>query len=324
MIRRLPLLAALLAAAPAPEPPVTIGPSLAQARAFGASTGESLWPGYGSAPFGFLLLQSGGETLLCRESAPEGFTAEGKEPATGCTRYGRGRTQLPAGLLAAMPIFGPPADIVMGTPEATGRTQGAWLRTILHEHFHQWQWALPGHFARVDTLDLKGDDKTGMWMLNFPFPYDDAGVAAAYTAASNALADALERRGTPSFGAAFDRYLAARRRFEASVSARDWRYLDFQLWQEGVARWTEIQLGKTYPDRAVREAAAELERATLADLRKPDLKRQRRELAYPYGAAEAMLMSECGPAWRKAYPAVLATSGLLALARKSCPASRRR
>jgi hypothetical protein len=185
-----------------------------------------------------------------------------------------------------------------------------------------WQWSLPDYYRRVDALDLNGGDTTGMWMLDFPFPYENAAAGRAYAEASAALADALERRGQPSFPPAFDLYLAARRRFAASVSAREWRYLDFELWQEGTARWTEIQLGKVYPDPAVRDAATALEKATLAGLREADLKTQRRELAYPYGAAEAMLMSACGPAWRKAYPSVLANTKLLTIARESCPSAR--
>ena len=312
----------LAAAAPAPEPGVEIGPALAQARAFAAGTGEALWPGYGAAPFGFLLLEPDREILLCRPDPPSGFEPDGTDPATGCPRLRRGRTELPAGLLAALPMFGPPAVIVMGTPATTGRARAAWLRTILHEHFHQWQWSLPDNQKRVAALDLAGADRSGMWMLNFPFPYESAPAGAAYAAASNALADALEKRGRPGFAAAFDSYLAARRRFAASVSAREWRYLDFELWQEGVARWSEIQLGKAYPDLAVRDAAAALEKATLASLRKPDLKAQRRELAYPFGAGEAMLMSACGPQWRRAYPKVLGMTALLTLARRSCPAGR--
>lgn len=296
-----------------------LGQMLAQVRAFSAASGESLWPGYGSAPSGFLLVDADKEVLLCQPGTPEGFTADGIEPMTRCQRWSRPRTNLPATLLAALPILGQPSTIVMGTPEGTGKPLASWLRTILHEHFHQWQTAQPDYYKRVEKLDLSGSDKTGMWMLNFPFPYDRAPVASAYTAASNALADALELRGKSGFSAAFDRYLAARRRFAGSVSKREWRYIDFQLWQEGVARWTEMQLGKMYPDAAVRASAVALEQDVLAQLRKPDLARQKRELVYPFGAGEAMLMSACGSAWRESYLSVLGNGDLLAAARKACP-----
>ena len=238
--------------------------------------------------------------------------------ATGCARYTRPRTSLSDKLLAAMPLFGPPPTILMGTPETTGRTPASWLRTILHEHFHQWQFSLPGYFARTDALGLKGGDESGMWVLNYPFPYERPDVVAAQAAASQALADAAAARGMPGFRAKLDTYLAKRTAFRKTVSENDWRYIDFQLWQEGVARWTEIQLGKAYPDEAVASSAVALEERTLTALREPDLAGQKREFVYAFGAAEAMLLEACGPKWRLRYPAVLALGPLLAEAAAGC------
>lgn len=141
-----------------------------------------------------------------------------------------------------------------------------------------------------------------MWMLNFAFPYDDPKVAAAHQSASLALATAVSARGTPGFDAALADYLRARTAFSGSVDARAWRYAEFQLWQEGVARWTEIELGRRYPDPAVQSSARDLEAGTLAELSAPDLAGRRRLFAYPYGAGEAMLLDACSPGWRSEYP----------------------
>ena len=75
---------------------------------------------------------------------------------TGCDRLVRPRSNLPDNWLAAMPLFGPPSTIVIGTPEATGLALPRWRSTIFHEHFHQWQAALPDYYARVLALDLSG------------------------------------------------------------------------------------------------------------------------------------------------------------------------
>jgi len=312
----------------APPPPATVattpgrgerlGPMLSQVRKFAAGEGDRLWPGYGAAPFEFLLVEATGETLLCRLQMPPGFVSAGQDETTGCPRHVRARTPLPDTLLAAMPLFGPPPTIVMGTPETTDRTQADWLRTILHEHFHQWQFSLPDYFARIDALDLKGGDETGMWALNYAFPYDRADVVRAQAAASNALADAVAARGTREFFPRFDAYLAKRWAFEAAAGVNNWRYIEFQLWQEGVARWTEIRLGRVFPDDGVANGSAVLEQRTLAGLRSPDLAGQRREFVYAYGAAEAMLMEACGPNWRARYPSSLAIGPLLNEARATC------
>jgi len=306
---------------PAPmagAPALPLGTRVAEVRRFAQAEGEALWPGYGSAPFEFLLVDAKEEILLCRDLIPSGFKAAGYDREAGCKRAVRPRSGLPDNLLAAMPLFGPPSTIVMGTPETTGRTQASWIRTILHEHFHQWQNALPSYYARTSALGLTSGDQTGMWMLNYPFPYDRPEVVAAQSAASNALADAVAARGTADFRAKLDAYLAKRSTFQAAVSARDWRYAELQLWQEGVARWTEIQLGKSYRDEAVATSAATLEERTLKALREPDLAGQKREFAYAYGAGEAMLLAACGPKWREHYPTVLELGSLLSQARAAC------
>lgn len=305
-------------AAQADDAAMRLGPALAQLRDFARGQGEKIWPGYGMAPFGFLLIGSTQETLLCRDDVPDGFVAAGRDAATGCTRYTRPRSGLPDTLLAAMPLFGPPTTIVMGTPRTTGRSAADWLRTILHEHFHQWQMNLPDYFARSEALDLKRDAADSTWMLDYPFPYEAKSPRRAYARASRALADALAARGTPRLADAFARFIRARMDFAARVSARDWRYLEYEQWFEGAARWTEIALGKIYPDAAVRDAAATLERRTLEQLRTPDMARQRRELVYPFGAGEFLLLDACDTDWRSRYTAQMSLAPLLDAALARC------
>jgi hypothetical protein len=206
----------------------------------------------------------------------------------------------------------------MGTPEATGRTEEGWVRTILHEHFHQWRYALPDYFSRIGALDLHDGDQTGMWILNYPFPYEDPRVGRTFADASQKLSEAVAARETPELLPAFDRYIAARQALAAEAGERNWRYLELQLWQEGVARWTEIALGKIYPLQKVRDSAARLERDTLDELRNPSLRERKREAVYAYGAGEAMLLEECWPEWRSEYGTQLTLQPLLQMARTKC------
>jgi hypothetical protein len=218
-----------------------------------------------------------------------------------------------------MPVFGPPATIVMGTPESTGRTPAQWLRTILHEHFHQWQFAQPDYYSRIDALGLHApDDQSGMWALNYPFPYDRPAPGQTYALASQALADALDLRGKAGFGEAFQRFMTERQAFASTVSDADWRYLEFESWQEGGARWAEFTLGQAYPDQQVRASAQVLEEKTLAQLRQPDLAGQRRELVYAFGAGQILLLEACSSRWRERYPQLLTLAPLLEEAATNC------
>ena len=312
---------ATLAASSVPVPADRIGAQLSALREIARTQGEALWPGYGTAPFGFLLVQAEREVLICHPSMPSGFSRDATDAATGCDRYVRPRSGLPDALLAAMPLFGPPSTIVMGTPETTGLTPARWRSTIFHEHFHQWQSSLPDYYARVAALDLAGGDETGMWMLNFAFPYAQAEVAAAHAAAAQALLAAIEARGTAAFGERLRDYAERRRAFAAAAGERNWRYFDFQLWQEGVARWTEIAIGKGSSDAAMRAEAETREREMLAELRAPDLARQQRIAAYPMGTGEAILLEACGPGWRARYPSLLALGPLIEAAVRECGAA---
>jgi hypothetical protein len=237
---------------------------------------------------------------------------------TGCSSGTRPRSGLPDNLLAAMPVFGAPSTIVMGSAKATGRSEADWTRTILHEHFHQWQDALPNFYPRIAALDLSGGDETGMWMLNFLFPYSDPATVTAFAKASRALGEALDARGKRNFRKALGRYLTERRDLAKTVGTRNWRYAEFELWKEGVARWTEIDLGKRYPDKGVRESALALERQTRDWLDKPDIAGLGREFVYPYGAAEAMLLESCGAGWRRDYPSLFSLGPMLERAMRTC------
>lgn len=297
---------------------IAVGAHLAQVRSFAQTEGEKVWRDYGNAPFGFVIVTEAEENLLCRDQVPSGFSPAGLDAATECKRYTRPLSGLPKNLLAAMPLFGPPAVIIMGTPEATGMTEESWVRTILHEHFHQWQYALPDYFPRIDALDLHNGDRTGMWILNYPFPYEDPRVEKTFADASQKLSEAVAARETPEFLPAFDRYIAARQALATAAGERNWRYLELQLWQEGVARWTEIALGKLYPLQEVRGSARQLELDTLDELKNPNLRERKREAVYAYGAGEAMLLEECWPEWRSEYATQLALQPLLQLARARC------
>jgi hypothetical protein len=299
-----------------------VGPTLAQVRIFAKQQGDALWPGYGEAPFGMLLLTSQRELLLCQpagdrwpSAAP--FVDVGIDRATGCAVQERPRTQLPDRLLAAFPLLSTTETIVMGTPQTTGLSPGAWTRTILHEHFHQWQSSRPGYYERTAALGLsKGHPND--WPIAYEFPYDVKAVDVAYARASQALARALAMRGTPTFSQAVAEYATARASLVASVDEQDWRYFDFQLWQEGIARWTETELGSRYTDPEVRSAAAELARRTLEQLNHPDLAQDRRTVVYPFGAGEAMLMEACHSDWKQHYANGTALTPLVDPALRNC------
>lgn len=105
--------------------------------------------------------------------------------------------------------------------------------------------------------------------------------------------------------------MARRAALQAAVTTAEWRYFEFQLWQEGVARWTEMAIGARSPKPDVRAAAAMMRQRVIADLTAPNLARDGRVAVYAMGAGEAMLLDRINPTWRNCYAAQMDLGTLL-------------
>jgi hypothetical protein len=216
--------------------------------------------------------------------------------------------------LATFPAINGLNTIVVGTPENTGLNSTGWVITVLHEHFHQFVYSRPGYYDAVGLLNLSGGDKTGMWMLNYPFPYADTGVDRAYGTYAETLARAVASIGTPSFATDLHSYLAARDVFESSLDSAAYRYFSFQIWQEGIARYTEykfLQLLDSYkPSREFERLPDYVPfgkyretfyRDQLKRITDWDLSVHQRECFYGIGFGEGLILDALNPRWRERY-----------------------
>ncbi len=281
-----------------PSPPRAL---IAEARMLAASHGDAIWPGFTETPFELLLVEAAQETAFCATNLPDDFTPSGVDEATGCPTAVRDQQFSPS-FLASFPAFGGRPLIIVGTPEATNHAPLSWVIVLIHEHFHQYQATRPDYFDATAALDLAQGDQTGMWMLNYPFPYDDPRVGAAFDAMATALIAALDA-SDERFEPAMQRYLAARSEARSLVSEADWRYAEFQLWNEGAARWTELAMARLAAEHdpayaALAEGRYQQIKDEIAALALPD---NQRVAFYPIGAAEAELLDRRTPSWRAAY-----------------------
>jgi hypothetical protein len=283
---------------------------IAEAFRLNNELGDRIWPGLKSTPMPVLLVADSSEFLVGRASPGDEFQFTG-DSIGGFPIWSRPR-QLSPTILATFPIEGRPT-VVIGSAERTGKTSTEWVLTLLHEHFHQWQYTRPDYYGGVARLELSRGDSTGMWMLNYPFPYDSVPVAQVIQRWAAALREALERRRSSS--PTLVDVVGSRDALRALLSPADYRYLDFQLWQEGVARYIEYraaelaaQQGKpgsafqTLKDvQSYRAAADEARRDLLTELKKIDVRRDRRVGFYPLGAAIALLLDQTSPEWKQTY-----------------------
>ncbi|HEU4521382.1 MAG TPA: hypothetical protein VFT12_05220 [Thermoanaerobaculia bacterium] len=272
------------------------------AHAVFQAVGEKVWPGWGAAPFDTLLIAGDHEFAISSKDTVAGFTpAAGEVP--GYHVLSRPRTFDPR-MLATFPLLAPPApSIVVGTPAATGKSEAAWIVTVLHEHFHQHQYSQPWYYEKTAALGLARGDTTGMWMLNYEFPYTDPAVQQRYEAFTQALSRALRLRQQAGFAAALREVKSRWRELRDQLAPDDYAYLRFQAWQEGVARYVELRIAEAaaaVPCLKDSPAAATMD-GIVVSLDKPDLGRSKRVAFYAAGAAIAMLLDETSPGWKAKY-----------------------
>jgi hypothetical protein len=260
-----------------------------------------------------LLVGDSAEVLVGHSRPTEDFVRIGDDPALGGEVRARPRRFSPS-LLATFPAVGGIPTVVVGSAGATGKSSTAWVLTLLHEHFHQWQYSQLDYYPGVSRLDLARGDTTGQWMLDYPFPYDSAPVQRAMRSLASALGRALEARPKDQADA-LTNAVAARDTLRSRLTDADYRYLEFQLWQEGAARFIEYAAARaaggagepsaefrSLPDYEPYGKAAERAREVLRrELEQLDLARQRRVAFYPVGAAVAMVLDRSRPDWKQTY-----------------------
>ncbi|MFL5496816.1 MAG: hypothetical protein ACJ8DC_20750 [Gemmatimonadales bacterium] len=286
---------------------------LTEARRVADHVCEQLWPGWGETAFQVLLVGDSAEFLLGHRRPPGDFARLGYDAVLGSEVWTRPR-QFPPTLLATFPAVGGMPTVVIGSAERTGKTSTAWVLTLLHEHFHQWQYSQPDYYAGVSRLDLAHGDTTGQWMLNYAFPYDSASVQQAMRGLATTLVRTLDAP-PKARGLALKDAVDARDILRRRLTAADYRYFEFQLWQEGVARFIEYAAARaaagigqpsaefrSLPDYEPYSRAADSVPPSLRrELEQLDLARQRRTAFYPVGAAMALLLDRTGFDWKRAY-----------------------
>lgn len=284
---------------------------IAEAFRIADELGEKIWAGWKDAPWAVLLVTRDREYLV-RHPYPTGdFTRVEYDSLLASDVYTRDRV-FSTHLLATFPAVAGVPTVVIGQPKNTDASHSTrWVVTLLHEHFHQLQTSQPGYYDAVGGLDLARGDTTGMWMLEYDFPYDSKPVNAAFSHLCKSAAVAVQQPGAPS---AAD-YLSARERFRALLDRDDYGYFSFQLWQEGIARYTEIRLAEmaalSYrPSHRfealddyvpLRRDAEETRAHLLTELLRVSLAKSRRVAFYHIGAAEALILDRVSPRWRERY-----------------------
>ena len=290
---------------------------LAEAFRLKEKLSETVWKNWGKTPLAVLLVTPENEFLIRHPSPSKDFTKIGFDKKLKSDIFWRRRSFNPAFLATFPAIQGSGVStIVVGQAENTWvKTSTPWVVTVLHEHFHQMQDSQPNFYQDALDLNISGGDQTGMWMLNYPFPYKDEKINEDFSRMAKQLAAALETQNETEFRKELAAYLETRKDFNSTLKENDYKYLSFQLWKEGTARYAEYLIAKAASEKykpgkeftklkdykPYAEIAGNLREQIIESLKTIQLEKLGREVVYPYGAAEAMLLDKAKIEWKLRY-----------------------
>ena len=288
---------------------------LAEAFRLSEKLGDDLWADWSKTPFAVLLVTQGKEFLIRHPRPSEDFTSLGHDALLKSDIYVRDR-KFQTTLLATFPAVGGISTIVIGQAENTAsKTSTPWVITLLHEHFHQLQDSQPNFYKDTEGLNLSRGDQTGMWMLNYPFPYTSAEVSQQFAVLARLLVETMDAKTPVLFSSKLASYLQARDALKKMLSADDYKYMSFQLWKEGISRYTEDRVAhwaasnyqpssefRSLKDFTTFTAAADqVRKGIIQELSTMTLESYKRVVFYPMGAAEGLLLDRANPKWRAQY-----------------------
>lgn len=288
---------------------------LAEAFNLSDKLGDELWAGWKKAPFAVLLVTPDKEFLIGHPRPSDDFKSLGYDAKLKSDVYYRDR-KFPTDLLATFPAVGGLSTIVIGQAENTAsKTSTPWVITLMHEHFHQLQDAQPNFFKETEGLNLSRGDQTGMWMINYPFPYTTPEVSQQVAVLVRLNVEAIEAKDQVAFSSKLRAYLEARDALKKMLSADDYKYLSFQLWKEGIARYTEDRVAhwaasNYQPSREFQNlkdfttfaaTARQVRQGIVRELSTLKLEDYKRVAFYPLGAGEGLMLDRANPKWRIRY-----------------------
>jgi len=275
--------------------------------------GEKVWPGITKVPFVVLFVADSVEFLINHPYPSSDFKLSEEDKILKAKILYRQRKYSKA-FLATFPAVNGVNCIVVGTPENTGKSSTDWIITLLHEHFHQFQYTQKDHYASVASLDLANGDETGMWQLNYPLPYDSLPINSQYSKYTRALSNAVSGINNKDFRKLLTQYTDERKKLIELFKPSDYKYFSFQLLQEGIARYTEYKflemlddytpsievtgLPDFIPFNKFREQFLKLHLGSVTALK---FETEKRVCFYDIGLAEGMLLDKLNPQWRSEY-----------------------
>ncbi len=272
--------------------------------------GDSIWENISDTPLRILLITDSLEYLFNHDSPNASFEWYQYDSSLCTNIYVRPR-KFPVFLRATFPAVNGIDCIVAGNTQNTEKSDEDWIIMLLHEHFHLYQNENPQYKKNISLLAQKISKGNDNWMLDYNFPYNDTIINELfkeYTSSVYNISMVLNNKNTNE---RVIPYVPDLSKIQNLMDPDDYDYFRFQIWQEGIATYTEYQYLKilsknsnSFKESRALDYALKDEKL-LKDYTKylleTDLRKSQRNLFYSLGLLEGIINDEINPEWKTEY-----------------------
>jgi hypothetical protein len=272
--------------------------------------GDSIWENISKTPLRILLVSDSLEFLFNHSKPSKDFKLFTYDPVLRTNIYIRNRI-FPTYLLAAFPAVNSVDCIVVGSPNNVNRKDEDWIIALLHEHFHVYQGTSLLYKKTKKVLGKKFEKKCPNWMLDYNFPYNKESVINLFNKYSNLIYETYRTLDKKDLKKKINQYKLVEIEIQNSLTQDDYDYFIFQIWQEGIARYTEfrylklLNINKKYLkdvyslDYTSKEK--KLVNTCISRLLNNDLQSNKRHIFYSLGLLKGIINDKTYPKWQNSY-----------------------
>lgn len=272
--------------------------------------GDSIWGNISNTPLRILLITDSLEYLFNHDSLNASFEWYQYDSLLSTNIYVRPR-KFPPFLRATFPAVNGIDCIVAGNPQNTEKTDEDWIIMLLHEHFHLYQNENPQYQKNISLLAQKISKGKDSWMLDYDFPYNNDTINKLFKDYSESIYDICISLNKNNLNERIKQYITNLSEIRNHMTPDYFDYFRFQIWQEGIATYTEYSYLKILSKKSKFFKQFYACDYTLKDenlinaytnyLLKTDLRKSQRNLFYSLGLLEGILNDKINPKWKTEY-----------------------
>jgi len=276
--------------------------------------GDSIWKNISKTPLRILLITDSLEYLFNHNNPDKSFELFKYDSLLKTNIYVRSR-RFPPFLRATFPAVNGEDCIVVGDPENTNKSNEDWIIMLLHEHFHLYQGSIPLYKKNIAELAQKIANNSENWMLDYDFPYADTTINNLFKKYSSSIYETHSHLCKENIKDKMDYNLIIQKEIQNYLTPNDYSYFQFQIWQEGIATYTEYKYlyALNLIDKYFEKNYAlnftlkheDLLKAYSKNLLNADLQKNKRNLFYSIGLLKGIIKDETNPDWKTDYFRIL-------------------